>query len=103
MNDPAGPAFKMGVPTCGTDRPLTPLESLAHGVVFWLATIGSSKLVEPSVTRAELARQPNGLVAAMAGAAPVKIATENDSANPKRTSTLPFIRPPGKKLNAPES
>jgi hypothetical protein len=64
VNAAAGPASSMFVPLDGTDTESTPWLSDAHGVVFGLAVIGSTVRAFRRVTRAELARQPNGFVVA---------------------------------------
>jgi hypothetical protein len=61
VNAAAGPASRIFWLCVGTETESTPWLSLAHGSVFGFAVIGSTVSAFKRVTRAELARQPNGL------------------------------------------
>ena len=56
----------MELPVVGTDTVAEPAVSVAHGVVFGFAIVGSVVSEPSSVTRSVLARHPNGVPEAAA-------------------------------------
>ena len=64
MNAPTGPALTALLPVLKTDVVAAPAVSVAQGVVFGFATVGSVTRAFSNVIRVVLARQPNGVVVA---------------------------------------
>jgi hypothetical protein len=93
VNTAAGPAFTAWVPVVGTLTELTPWLSVLHGLSGEFATNGSTVIAFNSVTRAELARQLNGVVdgTELVVAAAAGLAAANKPASPT-TIKAAFLR-----------